>query len=379
MLALDGGGIRGIVSLGFLKRLEELLAGRQKDPAAFRLGDYFDYVGGTSTGAIIAACLARGMSVDEISEFYLNVGPEMFEKSRLDRRLASMYRSDPLEAQLRKTFDGERPDRDLSPENLRCLLLVVTRNVTTDSPWPISSNPDAQYNDPARADCNLRVPLWKIVRASTAAPVFFPPEIVNWDEADPTRTFTFVDGGVTPYNNPAFLLYRMATSPAYRLEWKQGESNLLMVSVGTGAASNPQFKYNANIASNLIGLPGAIMYGVQIDQDVNCRFIGRCAYGDFIDRELRDLTCREISEPCTLEAWNAAPHKPLSENLGRAFLYVRYNADLSREGLDCLGLHDIDAEKAQKMDAVDQIPNFVRIGEANARAQVDLKHLGSFA
>ncbi len=375
MLALDGGGIRGIITLGFLKRLETLLAAKQEDPAAFRLCDYFDYIAGTSTGAIISACLARGMSVDEVSNFYLETGPEMFEKSRLDLRLASMYKSDPLEAQLLKTFGG----RNLFPENLHCLLMVVTRNVTTDSPWPISSNPDARYNDPARADCNLRVPLWKIVRASTAAPIYFPPEIVNWDSEHSNRTFTFVDGGVTPYNNPAFLLYRMATHPAYQLEWKTGEQNLLLVSVGTGASSSPQAKYRANIAGNLLNLPGALMYGVQVDQDINCRFVGRCSYGDLIDRELRDLTCRQVTEPCDLEAWNKAPHIPLSQDLGRAFLYVRYNADLSQEGLDGLGLNDIEAEKAQKMDGVDQIPNLVRIGQANAEKQVELGHLGAFA
>ena len=108
------------------------------------------------------------------------------------------------------------PETNLEPDNLRCLLLVVTKNVTTDSPWPISSNPEAKYNGLTRKDCNLRIPLWQLVRASTAAPVYFPPEILQWDKSDPSKTFVFVDGGVTPHNNPAFLLYRMATEPAER-------------------------------------------------------------------------------------------------------------------------------------------------------------------
>src|SRR6516162_5273904 len=61
MLAIDGGGIRGLISLGMLRRLETLLAQNQGVGANFRLSDYFDYVAGTSTGAIIAAGLARGM------------------------------------------------------------------------------------------------------------------------------------------------------------------------------------------------------------------------------------------------------------------------------------------------------------------------------
>jgi uncharacterized protein len=63
VLALDGGGIRGILSLGFLARMEALLRGRHGRPGLV-LADYFDLIGGTSTGSIIAAGLGarRGIS-----------------------------------------------------------------------------------------------------------------------------------------------------------------------------------------------------------------------------------------------------------------------------------------------------------------------------
>ena len=79
LLALDGGGIRGVLTLQILGRIEELLASASGAGSSFRLCDYFDYIGGTSTGAIIAAGLARGMSVGELTDFYRAVGPEMFE------------------------------------------------------------------------------------------------------------------------------------------------------------------------------------------------------------------------------------------------------------------------------------------------------------
>jgi uncharacterized protein len=385
MLALDGGGIRGLITLGILKRMEELLAPGSGRGSAFRLCDYFDYIAGTSTGAIIAAGLARGLSVQELIAFYRESGRNMFEKARLDKRLVNFYTADPLRQQLQKVFNADEnnhydpnaPDKDLSPDNLHCLLLVVTRNVTTDSPWPISSNPAARYNDPKRPDCNLRIPLWQLVRASTAAPVYFPPEILRWDPTDSLKTFTFVDGGMTPYNNPAFLLFRMATHPTYRLNWQTGERQLLLISVGTGAAADPRFKNNINIAANLASLPGALMHGSQIDQDINCRVLGRCTYGDFIDRELRDLTCRDSDGDCTIEEWQKTEHTPLTQDLGRAFLYARYNADLSREGLDALGCSHLDPEKVQKLDAVEQIENLLQIGIASAK-QVALQHFGSF-
>jgi uncharacterized protein len=369
LLAIDGGGIRGLISLGMLKRLETLLAANQGS-ANFRLSDYFDYVAGTSTGAIIAAGLAAGKSIDELIRFYLDNGLQMFEKSRLFDRLKNFYTADPLQEQLQTVFGSAT---NLRPEYLRCLLLVVTRNVTTDSPWPISSNPEARYNDPQRNDSNLLIPLWQLIRASTAAPIYFPPEFVKIG----AQTFSFVDGGMTAYNNPAFVLYRMATHPAYCLEWKTGERNLLLISMGTGMADAVGSNGSANIALNLAGLPTALMHTIQVEQDINCRTVGRCTFGAHIDRELQDLTCRDKSYLLPRVQWEAAEHLPLTEDLGRAFLYARYNADLSSQGLQALGCGGMDPEKVQKMDGVDQMANLLVIGE-KAGLQIDLKHFGPF-
>jgi predicted acylesterase/phospholipase RssA len=60
LLALDGGGIRGVITLEILAELERQLAEKTGQGKAFRLGQYFDYVAGTSTGAIVAAGLAVG-------------------------------------------------------------------------------------------------------------------------------------------------------------------------------------------------------------------------------------------------------------------------------------------------------------------------------
>lgn len=379
LLALDGGGIRGVLTLQILERIEALLAAASGAGPGFRLCDYFDYIGGTSTGAIIAAGLARGMSVAELIEFYREVGPEMFEKTHLLERLHSLYKSDPLVAKLQRVFGVETT---LEAGNLRTLLLVVTRNVTTDSPWPVSSNPAARYNSPLRPDCNLRVPLWKLVRASTAAPVYFPPETLNWDPSDPMKTFVFVDGGVTPFNNPAFLLFRMATQPSYLLEFPTGERNLLVVSVGTGAAPTSGVSSDSpdtNILANVAGLPGALMYGIQVEQDMACRTVGRCTHGDLIDREVLDMIPREGEDVGTVEQRLRRPPVPLDRDLKRAFLYVRYNADLSDPGLAKLNCSDVRGAEVRKMDNAtpENIEALIRVGKG-AAAQVDLGHFGPF-
>jgi patatin-like phospholipase len=373
MLSLDGGGIRGLITLGILERIENLV----KERTGQKLCDYFDYVAGTSTGAIIAAGLSRGLTTADLIRFYTSSGKQMFDPAWLLERIKYLYTADPLKAQLQDVFGR---DTNLEPDNLKCLLLVITKNVTTDSPWPISSNPDAKYNDPARKDCNLRIPLWQLVRASTAAPVYFPPEVVQWDPRDQSKTFVFVDGGVTPYNNPAFLLYRMATEPAYRLNWKKGEDNLLIVSVGTGAAESlgaTAARPNKTIVSTVAGLPGELMYGIQVDQDVSCRAVGRCTFGARLDREILDMVPRQLREEMTLEEQYAAPVVPLSTNLGRHFLYVRYNADLSDAGLKDLGFVNANAASIQKMDAVENIPILLDIGRAAVKG-AEADHFGCF-
>ena len=86
ILALDGGGIRGILTLEVLARMEEMLAEATGGGSGFRLCHFFDYVGGTSTGAIIAAGLARGMSAKELLDFYEDTGPAMFDKQFILKR-----------------------------------------------------------------------------------------------------------------------------------------------------------------------------------------------------------------------------------------------------------------------------------------------------
>src|SRR5690606_11238382 len=142
----------------------------------------------------------------------------------------------------------------------------------------------AKYNRSDRDDNNLELPLWQLVRASTAAPVYFPPEVVEVGR----HRFIFVDGGVTTYNNPSFLLFLMATVEPYRLQWQAGKDRMLLVSVGTGASA----KANANLQPSEMNLlynagsiPSALMYAALNEQDMLCRVFGDCRHGDPLDRE----------------------------------------------------------------------------------------------
>lgn len=360
LLALDGGGIMGVITLQLLKRMEDQLRPYSGKGKAFVLSDFFDYFGGTSTGAIIATGLAMGKPVDELIAFYDDSGRAMFKKASLLSRLFYKFAEQPLIDKLQGVIGKKTVLEMLQANELKSHLLIVTRNATTDSSWPLSSNPKAKYNDVTRADCNLKVPLWQLVRASTAAPTFFKPELIEMGETK----LQFVDGGITPYNSPAFLLYKKATLAQYRLGWPSGEDRLMLVSLGTGFATSPQKEIKSKgrwLLSNAATIPSELMRGIQRENDMNCRVVGRCVYGARVDSEVEDMI----------------PNAPLDRYLGKAFLYARYDADISPKGLQAKKLGDIDP-KSLVMDNVDSMPALKRIGEA-AADQINLQqHFETF-
>jgi patatin-like phospholipase/acyl hydrolase len=355
LLALDGGGIRGIITLHILERIEELLRARHSRPGLV-LADYFDFMGGTSSGAIIATCLSLGYSVEKIMAFYLFAGRAMFDRSEWIRRFRHKFEDERLAEDL-KSLIGT--DTELGSQRLRTLLLMVMRNAITDSPWPLINTPSAKYNDPSRRDSNLRLPLWQLVRASTAVPTFFPPEVVRLG----SRDFVFVDGGITIYNNPAFLMFRMATLEPYRVNWAVGKDMMLVVSVGTGTnvdANNNLSPGELNLLFNAPSLPSALLIAAMDEQDTLCRVFGRTRHGGMIDREIGTLTHFQGPVPSPL------------------FSYVRYNVDVSYAGLENLGLSKIEPRNVLQLDSVEHIDELQQIGRAAADQQISDEHFAGF-
>jgi len=309
LLALDGGGIRGIFSLAILARLEAQLRVKTGNPNLL-LCDYFHYLSGTSTGAIIATCLSWGMSVAEVQELYLKRGVEMFRLAPFYRWFWHKFEAEAI-TRLFKILFAEDPEGTtpalLGTKKLRTLLTLVMRNHSTGSPWPVSNNPAAKFNEPHLPECNLNLPLWQLVRASTAAPVFFPPETIELGG----RKQVFVDGGITPYNNPALLLFMMATLPAYKLCWPTGVDKMLLVSIGTGRVRTGIGLRRGDQMSLFFhahSLPSALMESINLEQDMICRALGYCKEGEPIDSEVGDF--RDV---------------PASEISSRKFTYLRYD------------------------------------------------------
>ena len=346
--------MRGLISIEVLARIEKELRGLTGKPTLV-LADFFDYVGGTSCGAIIAALIAMGESMDEIRAFFVASCPDMFLKARLWERWRSKFREDALSARLRALFG----DVKLGSDRLQTLLMLVLSNASTNSPWPVCNNPAAMYNDRQLPDCNLELPLWQLVRASTAAPTYFPPEVIRVG----TRPFVFVDGAMTMYNNPAFQLFLMATADVYRLGWAVGANQLLLISVGSGNSTGTQGNLSPqemNILYHASQVPAALLAAAQQEQDFLCRIFAETLEGEPLDSEIGDMRGRGI------------PGSP------KLFSYVRYNAELSRAGLDWLGLPNITPAHVHPLDAVEFLDEVQQIGIALAERKVRPDHFAHF-
>lgn len=355
ILALDGGGIRGIISVEVLSRIEELLQEGTGRPD-LQLCDWFDLIAGTSTGAITAALLATGHTTAEIRSFYETEAVSLFRRAPIWTRLRHRYDGSLLADRLRRTLG---PDTTLGCERIRTLLMMVMHNVTTDSPWFLTNHPGAPFNDRALPDCNLNLPLWQLVRASAAAPTYFQPEVVELGK----QRFVFSDGVVTGFANPSFKAFLIATAKPYRISWEAGARKLLLVSVGTGKVNLADENLRASQMHLLFHarhVPQAMSYASRDEQDLLCRVFGDCLVGEPLDLEVGDL----IGAP--------APGG------NKLFTYLRYDVPLTREGLDAIGCTSIDPARMVRMDALGGLAELQRVGRSLASERVRQAHFRLF-
>jgi len=352
LLALDGGGLRGAFTLGVLGELEQLLKTQTGAGSGFVLSDYFDFIGGTSTGAIIGSGLALGWTVDTLKDLYLRLGHTVFRPRFLPLRAWSKYPGGPLRDQLEAEFGP----RTFGDPDLRTLLLIVTHNRTTNSPYPLANHPTGKFNtgeSPTRRNRDQR--LADLLWASTAAPAFFPAAVLDFG-AGPQE---LVDGGVTAHNNPALQLFLTATLPEYRLEWPTGPDQLLLVSVGTGFLPAEQKKISRlrrHIIYVATSTPSGLMFAAANHNDVACRSLGQVRFGRPIDSELGDLT-----------TGLATKH----------FSYARYNIAFDPLELASYGV-TADPRELARLDAVEHIETLMNLGTAYGKATLKAEHFRGF-
>ncbi|HEV8333304.1 MAG TPA: patatin-like phospholipase family protein [Steroidobacteraceae bacterium] len=360
ILALDGGGLRGILSLGLLQTLENILRERSQAGDDFRLSHYFDLIAGTSTGAIIAATLALGWKVEEIRGRYMMLGERVFTRSLLRQGvLRAKYDDATLISELKKVYGAKTT---LGGPELQTGLLVMTKRLDTGSPWPISNNPKGAYfaARPNAVVGDADYPLWQVVRASTAAPAYFDSQQITIARAAAGAkavTGEFVDGGVSPFNNPALMAMMYATMIGYRINWPTGEDKLLVVSIGTGAA-DPTVTHASLAAKQAVDALLSLMNDAATLQEMLLQWLSDGATARRINREVGDLEGDVL-------------------NGVAALTYRRYNVDLRASCVRELEPALQDPKLIESLSAMDSPANMTilhRLGALAAQRDIKAEH-----
>ena len=357
ILSLDGGGVRGLATLGLLKTVEDTLRARSSQPEQFRLSDYFDLIGGTSTGALMATLLALGETVDEITELYFEMCPQIFGGRRWFPGYWSKFDADRFDQIIKATFEKVLRENDVHPHDptistdlLRTGLAIATKRIDTGSVWVLTNNPRHKFWDPtsdhwgdywtARPDvkffANRSYSLRKVAQASASAPYYL--DAVEMDISDEEKGL-FFDGGVSPFNNPSTELFLMTALKAYPdqsgetglsphgFEWQTGRDNLYMLSLGTGTWRNrtsvEDFRKMSAAAKAVHALRG-IISDSEKSGVILMQAISETSPGHYIDFNLDDMKgLRVVNEPLlTFRRINPILEKNwLTKELGDEFAY----------------------------------------------------------
>lgn len=234
ILALDGGGIRGILSARVLQEIEQ----RTQKPAA----ELFHLIAGTSIGGITACGLLSGKSAKALGDLYAAKGGDIFSQSlwrtvtTLDNLAGPKYAPAALETVLKAALGDTWLSQTRGAE-----LLVTSYCIRLPKPAPLDGGAvqttrtpylfktwkaRGTFLDPGDEPPALDFRLREIARATSAAPTYFPPAMITNRRGE---TYAMVDGGVFA-NNPAMC----ALASARRL-YGDFAPRFLLVSLGTGS------------------------------------------------------------------------------------------------------------------------------------------------
>lgn len=348
VLAIDGGGVRGVISLMFLAKIQATLRNRTGN-SKLLLCDYFDLIGGTSTGAIIAAGLALGLSVEHLIEIYRSLATQGFQKKSillLSRIVAPKFKEAPLAEAIRNHVK----DETLGSGKLLTGLGIVAKRLDSESVWLFHNNPRGPFYNG-----NAHFLLRDLIRASTAAPTYFTPQSIEVTRDDTGKPLlgSFIDGGVSPHNNPGLLMFMLTTVHGYGFRWRRGADDLLLVSVGNGAAGDvPTADRATRIPAALLGIKSlsSVMRDCSELNQALLQWMSRCPNRWHIDEEIGDLSKNQL-----------AP-EPLLH-------YLRYDVMLEAQWLKAhLGL-DYDAQglaEIRLFDRPDLTDEWLKIGKRAA-------------
>ena len=209
ILALDGGGTRGIYSA-------QLLASIERGTGA-QVREHFDLIAGTSTGSIIAGAAAVGIPMSSVVNLFEKESPRIFKRRRLGSfHLRSKYPRRSLEEVVRSYVS------DLTLGEITTPLMIMSSDISTGGVHVFKSRYLKDLGQPYVRDAD--VALSDAILASCAAPTYFDPV--------PVGDFRLADGGLWA-NNPSIIALTEALS-----KFGRSVEQLRILSIGTGHSIN---------------------------------------------------------------------------------------------------------------------------------------------
>jgi patatin-like phospholipase/acyl hydrolase len=216
ILAIDGGGIRGIVTTVLLKRL-------QSTPGLEGFLASVDLIAGTSTGGLLALGIAHGLDLEEIRDLYVIDGPKIFDDSWLDDLLdlGRLRGADYKIAPMRRVFKRVLGE-DTTLGQLGKRVLITAFDLDNEDPDPLKRTwkPKLFHNFPGAGNDRHEL-AHKVGMYTAAAPTYFP------------TVDGFVDGGVYA-NNPSMCALAQTQDRRYRPTPSMDE--VVLLSLGTGTS-----------------------------------------------------------------------------------------------------------------------------------------------
>ncbi|KAF2177077.1 phospholipase [Zopfia rhizophila CBS 207.26] len=234
LLSLDGGGIRGLSSLQILKTILERVAREQGLQAPPKPCDFFDMIGGTSTGGLIAIMLGRmKMSIEECMEAYTELSDKVFRQTHslslsLTGKVRGKFDSKALEDAVKQNLIKHSLPEDCLLQDVgqaSCKVFVCATSGSTRQTVILSSYSTERTN----SDRLKYTKIWQAARATSAASGFFDPIDVRLGSYKESYT-----DGATGANNPINYLWHEAKE-AFLEPGENLEDNLdCIISIGTG-------------------------------------------------------------------------------------------------------------------------------------------------
>ena len=165
VLAIDGGGIKGVFPAAFLANIEEHLEGD--------LWEYFDLIAGTSTGGIIALGLGLGLTAREILGIYKDNAEKIFprtawyDKFKLKKTIPGLLKQKYETSQLADILRDKFRDKRLGDSKTR--LMILSTNLTSGGVRVFKTAHHERFRN------DYKVAAKEVALATSAAPIFFKP------------------------------------------------------------------------------------------------------------------------------------------------------------------------------------------------------------